>query len=105
MYPYLRELLIYVNTKFNYNYNIILINKYSSGENYIGMHSDDERGLDPIGVISISYGAIRKFRIRNKLTGKIEIDIPTDPNKIIQMAGDFQKEFTHEIPIEKNKRN
>ena len=25
----------------------------------------------------------------------------TEPTKIIQMAGDFQKEFTHEIPVEK----
>lgn len=102
MYPCLRELLIYINDKFDYNYNGILINKYSGGEDYIGKHSDDERGLDSkVGVIALSYGAVRKFRIRNKLTGKIEIDVPTDPTKIIQMAGDFQKEFTHEIPVEK----
>jgi len=29
------------------------------------------------------------------------MDIPTDPCKIIQMSGWFQKEFTHEIPVEK----
>lgn len=102
MHPCLRELLEYINTKFNYSYNGILINKYADGQDYIGKHSDDERGLDgKVGVISISYGAVRKFRIRNKITGKIEIDVPTDPTKIIQMAGNFQKEFTHEIPIEK----
>ncbi len=102
MHPCLRELLIYINDKFDYNYNGILINKYSSGEDNIGKHSDDENGLDTrVGVIAISYGAVRKFRIRNKITGKIEIDVPTEPNKIIQMAGDFQKEFTHEIPVEK----
>jgi hypothetical protein len=32
-------------------------------------------------------------------------DIQTEPNKIIHMAGDFQKEFTHEIPMEKKKKN
>jgi alkylated DNA repair dioxygenase AlkB len=68
----------------------------------IGFYSDDEGGLDSrVGVIALSYGAIRKFRIRNKLTGNIEIDVPTEPTNIIQMAGDFQKEFTHEIPLEK----
>lgn len=98
----LRELLHYINNKFDYNYNGILINKYSGGEDYIGKHSDDERGIDSIvGVIAISYGAVRKFRIRNKLTNKIEVDVPTESNKIIQMAGDFQKEFTHEIPVQK----
>ena len=102
MHPCLRELLIYINDKFDYNYNGILINKYSGGEDYIGKHSDDEHGLDStIGVIALSYGAIRKFRIRNKLTGNIEIDVPTEPTNIIQMAGNFQKEFTHEIPVEK----
>ncbi len=96
------QLLKYINTKFNYDYNGILINKYLNGEEYISKHSDDESGLEhTVGVIAISYGAVRKFRIRNKLTNKIEVDLPTDPTKIIQMAGDFQKEFTHEIPVEK----
>ena len=35
MHPCLRELLIYINDKFDYDYNGILINKYSGGEDYI----------------------------------------------------------------------
>ena len=102
MKPCLRELLIYVNDKFDASFNGILINKYENGEEYIGKHSDDERGLQPkCGVIAMSFGAIRKFRIRDKLTGVIVLDLPSESNKIIQMAGNFQKEFTHEIPIEK----
>lgn len=102
MKPCLRELLIYVNDKFDASFNGILINKYENGEEYIGKHSDDEKGLQPsCGVIAMSFGALRKFRIRDKLTGKIVLDVPTKSNKIIQMAGDFQKEFTHEIPVEK----
>jgi alkylated DNA repair dioxygenase AlkB len=101
-HPCLRELLIYINDKFDYDYNGILINKYSGGEDYIGKHSDDEKGLDSrVGVVALSYGTVRTFRIRNKETGSIVKDVPTEPNKIIQMAGDFQKEFTHEIPIQK----
>ena len=42
----------------------------------------------------------RKFRIRDK-TNKIVQDIITKNNYLIQMTGNFQKEFTHEIPIEK----
>jgi len=102
MHPCLRELLSYINDKFDYCYNGILINKYEGGEDYIGKHSDDERGLDAkVGVIAISCGAVRKFRIRYKNNGVIAMDVPTNPNHIIQMAGDFQKEFTHEIPMEK----
>jgi len=102
MNPYLRELLNYINEKFSASFNGILINKYENGEEYIGKHSDDETGLQPnCGVIALSFGAIRKFRIREKATGKIVLNVPTEQNKIIQMAGHFQKEFTHEIPVEK----
>lgn len=96
----LKKILVYINEMFNAKFNGILINKYESGLDYISEHSDDEKNLDPIGVITLSIGAIRKFRVRNKITKKY-IDIPTDPNKIIHMGGDFQKEFTHGIPIQK----
>lgn len=94
-------LLNWINWKFNCNYNGILINKYSSGSEYIGKHSDDESALSNAGVVSLSSGSIRTFRIRCKISGQIIKDIPTDPNKILIMGGDFQKEFTHEIPIDK----
>jgi alkylated DNA repair dioxygenase AlkB len=97
----LKYLLEYINTKFCATFNGILVNYYIDGNEYIGKHSDDEKNVDEIGVIAISSGAIRKFRIRDKNTNKIIKDIPTDPSKIIQMIGDFQKEFTHEIPVEK----
>ena len=94
-------LLEKINTQFNTNYNGILVNKYLDGNDYISAHSDDETLLDQTGVVSISYGAVRNFRIRDKLTRKIVKNIPTISNSIIQMGGDFQKEFTHEVPIEK----
>ena len=99
--PKLKILLEMVNKKFNSEFNGILVNKYKDGEDYIGAHSDNETNLDNVGVLAISYGAIRKFRIRDKKTRKIVKDIPTIPNQIIQMSSNFQKEFLHEIPIEK----
>ena len=99
--PLTAELLIlleYINNLFKSEFNGILINKYINGNDYIGAHSDDESNLDNIGVISISYGYPRIFRIRNKYTKKIVKDIITSNDKIIHMGGDFQKEFTHEIP-------
>ena len=99
--PFLTKLLKLVNKKFNTRFNGILVNKYANGLDNIGEHSDDESQLDNAGVIAISYGAIRKFRIRDKKTKKIVKDIPTLPNHIIQMAGDFQKEFKHGIPVQK----
>ena len=91
-----------INERFGTKYNGILINRYNGGKNYISDHSDDEKNIDEGGVIAISHGAVRKFRIRDKLTKKIIMDIPTTSGSIIHMGGDFQKEFTHGIPVEKN---
>lgn len=99
--PGLKHLMQDINKMFDTNVNGILVNRYGSGQDYIGKHSDDENGLSNIGVVSLSHGAVRKFRIRDKQTGKIVADIPTNSNEIIHMGGDFQKEFTHEIPQEK----
>lgn len=102
MRPLLIELLTWINQRFGAEYNGILVNKYENGTETIGAHSDDERALDPnTGVIILSVGAVRTFRIRNKSTKEMVANVPTDPTIILQMAGDFQKEFTHEIPAEK----
>ena len=97
----MKLLLEFVNNLYSSEYNGILINRYDSGEQYIGAHSDDETSLDKNGVIALSYGAERKFRIRDKITKKIRLDVPLSHLSIIHMGGEFQKEFTHEVPVEK----
>ncbi len=101
MTPSLIKLLDTINHIYNSEYNGILINKYKSGEDYISAHSDDEKNLDKSGVVAISFGAKRKFRIRDKNTKKIVNDFYLNSGEMLQMGGNFQKEFTHEIPIEK----
>lgn len=94
------ELLAKVCKMYKADFNGILINRYESGDEYISAHSDDEKSLSNVGVVAISFGSVRKFRIRNKSTKEIVKDIPTNSGEIIHMGGDFQKEFTHEIPRE-----
>lgn len=98
----LKIILDWINKLFNSDFNGILVNKYRDGNDYIGKHSDNERELHPnYGVVSLSFGVSRKFRIRDKKTSKIVKDIETEHFQIMQMKGDFQNEFTHEIPIQK----
>lgn len=99
----LNLLLKLINEMYGSEFNGILINRYSSGEEYICAHSDNEKNLDKTGVVAISYGGDRIFRIRNKYTKKIFQDIPITNLDVIHMGGNFQKEFTHEIP--KTKKN
>jgi alkylated DNA repair dioxygenase AlkB len=97
----LERMLAVVNEMFpGANFNGILVNTYQDGHDNIGKHSDNEKDLSPVGVVAISYGAVRKFRIRDK-GGKIVMDVPTTSGSIMWMSGDFQKHFTHEIPVEK----
>jgi alkylated DNA repair dioxygenase AlkB len=102
--PNMTRLLEITNELFDSDFNGILVNKYKGGEEYLSAHSDNERDLSPVGVVGISYGEERNFRIRNKKTKAIVLDLPTTENMYIHMGGDFQKEFTHEIPIQRKKK-
>jgi alkylated DNA repair dioxygenase AlkB len=97
------KLLEIVNTSFEgSNFNGLLVNTYVNGEDCIGAHSDDETGLGAnSGVVSISYGAERIFRIRDKITKQIVHDEITTHCCILHMGGDFQKVYTHEVPVQK----
>lgn len=115
----LKKILNDVNTQFSKEYNGILVNVYYTGEDYISAHSDDEKDLKSSEVVAISFGQSRTFRIRPKdktleIDSKISAskkhktpvyDIPTTHGQLLYMKGEFQKEFTHEIPIEKTKNN
>lgn len=97
----MEDLLLFINKTYKAEFNAILINRYNDGTENIGAHSDDEKNLDKSGVVALSWGATRKFRIRDKKTKTIHIDIPLNHLSIVHMGGEFQKEFTHEIPVEK----
>lgn len=97
----LRLLLADINKRFDADFNGILVNRYNDGNQTIGKHSDDERALSSNGgVACLSYGAARKFRIHSKWKGETKLDIILYHGSLLYMGGDFQKQFTHEIPKE-----
>lgn len=119
---FLQTLLIKVNQAHNTDFNGILVNLYKDGNDSIGAHSDDENGLSKNGgnkVIGISIGAERTVRFRGKTkvatesymksssakttptTDKKYLDHTLESGSLFTMEGDFQKEFTHEIPVQK----
>jgi len=81
------------------------VNKYVNGNDYIGAHSDSEIGVDDKGVVALSYGAERIFRIRSKKDKKIVHEEPTTNGSLMHMGGAFQKIYTHEIPVQKKIKN
>ena len=84
-----------------HGFNQTLLNWYQNGHHYIGYHSDDERQLIPNSpIISLSLGAERKFRIRQKGSsgpGPIVKDILMPYGTVFIMGGKMQKRYTHEV--------
>ena len=91
------DLIVAINKMLDTQFNGILVNQYVDGNDSIGAHSDDETGLDGKGVVSISFGAERIFRIRDKYNKTIICDELTTHCGILHMGGHFQKLYTHEI--------
>ena len=95
--------LQYFSSKYNCQYNMILVNWYVNGEHYIGMHSDDERQIkNDTPIITLSFGDSRTFKIQHKNSKEMEKYL-LNSNEYFVMGGTFQKEYKHGIPKEKNK--
>lgn len=94
--PSLSKILDIINVKFDSDYNGIIINYYKDGSNYIEKHSDSQNH-PPNGVLLISYGNKRNFRVYDKKTDVKVSDIDLIHGEMIHMGGDFQSEFTHDV--------
>lgn len=82
-------------------FNAVLCNRYTSGDSYIGEHSDDEKDLCPNSYIfSLTFGAVRDFVFRNKKTGE-KIVVPLKSGSLIVMGKNCQKLWKHGVPKRK----
>lgn len=110
VHPIIHDLMKRVNKYLQTNFNGILINYYVDGTKYISAHSDTETDLAesesneiicyPGGVVAaLAFGkGERMFKIRDISTKK-EVTRHTHRScELLVMDGNFQKDFTHEIP-------
>lgn len=66
----LLKLRTLVNKQFGCNFNFVLINRYSDGNDYIGFHADDEKDLfTDTPIVGLTFGAERDFQFKNIKTG------------------------------------
>lgn len=81
-------------------FNTVLLNHYRSGNDAIGMHSDDERELEEEPVIaSVSLGDPRTFVFEHKETGLRHKSLLTSGSLLV-MKGATQVQWRHGIPKE-----
>lgn len=98
----MKRLLSRVNKLCGEEFNGLLFNLYVDGNDNIGAHRDNESNLSPVGVVALSLGAGRKFRVRSYPAGQILIDHVTGNQELMWMRGaNFHKKLTHEVPMEK----
>jgi len=86
-------------------FNMMLVNWYENGENYIGPHKDDEKQLylEPLThetlVFSMSFGATRDFILRadDPNAGR-DVRLALAHHDVVLMGGRCQKTHKHSVP-------
>ncbi len=79
-------------------FNSCLLNLYHNGEEGMAWHSDDEPDLKKNGAIaSLSFGAVRKFAFKHKLT-KEKVEVVLEHGSLLMMKGTIQTYWLHRLP-------
>lgn len=82
------------------SFNYWLGNLYTDGNQYIGMHSDDEKGLSgPIA--SLSFGSNRYFDFKEKGGQSTRLRMELTSGSLLIMTGDTQQNYLHGVPVQK----
>ena len=80
-------------------FNSVLANRYRSGADAMGWHSDDEPelGQEPL-IASLSLGATRRFLLRHRRDPgqRLALDLP--PGSLLLMGGPTQRHWQHALP-------
>lgn len=93
--PEILELKTAVEETTNYNFNICLVNYYSTGKNNIGWHSDNEEKGDIECIASISLGASREFAFRIKGQKDILHKLQLNDCDLLVMDSGCQENYEH----------
>lgn len=76
-----------------------LLNLYRDGKDSNGWHADDEKelGKNP-AIASVSLGASRVFKFRDKRAKSNVFSILLEPGSLLIMQGETQHNWQHQIP-------
>ncbi len=97
-HPRVDELRCRLHTDLGVDFNSVLINAYRHGQDSMGWHADDEPelGTNPL-IASISLGAARNFRWREKTSQKSG-GVELEHGSLLLLSGNFQHRFQHSVP-------
>lgn len=101
----LDELKDLIERELNYKFNICLINYYSTGNKYIGYHSDNEERGELECIASISLGTPRKFTFREKANRENIKEILLEDKSLLVMDRRCQYNYEHSLPQDKSMKS
>jgi alkylated DNA repair dioxygenase AlkB len=80
-------------------FNSVLLNRYRTGKDSVGWHSDDEKefGENPV-IASVSFGATRTFQFRHKKRKDQKASVELTHGSLLVMRGATQHNWMHQIP-------
>src|SRR5439155_23178051 len=98
--PAARLLLARVRAQAGALFNHVLANRYRSGDDSMGLHSDDEPELGPDPVVAIvSLGAARRLVIKpRRKADRTRRDLEHGHGALLVMGGACQRHYVHGVP-------
>ncbi|PPU28872.1 MULTISPECIES: alpha-ketoglutarate-dependent dioxygenase AlkB [unclassified Xanthomonas] len=80
-------------------FNSVLVNRYRSGNDAMGWHSDDEPelGAQPL-IASVSLGATRRFAFKHRDDAALKQTLELAHGDLLLMGGDTQRCYKHALP-------
>ncbi|ELR12433.1 DNA repair family protein [Acanthamoeba castellanii str. Neff] len=95
----LQEITNLVNAKCGRTFDVLLLNFYKDGSDYISLHSDDETSIDRTAIASLSLGASRIFRLKQKGAKGIDrVDFLLESGDLLLMKDKCQDDLKHTVP-------
>lgn len=81
-----------------YQFNFVVGNRYRTGKDSIGWHSDNfpQIGKRP-AIASLSLGSTRKFKLRHKDSGET-VDYQLESGSLLIMLPGCQEDWVHAVP-------
>ncbi|MXY54229.1 MAG: alpha-ketoglutarate-dependent dioxygenase AlkB [Gammaproteobacteria bacterium] len=88
-----------VSSALQWRTNFVLVNRYRSGRDHLGWHSDDERDMGPAPVVAtVSIGVPRTFRMAARRKGSPNHDVVLESGSLFLMWGRSQRHYRHCVP-------
>jgi alkylated DNA repair dioxygenase AlkB len=87
-------------------FNHVLVNRYRSGSDSIGLHADDEPelGRDPV-VATLSLGVTRRFVLKpRRATAGSSRSLEVRHGSLLVMGGTCQRHYVHGLPRQAGER-